>query len=491
MFGLGEGMGNDVLGGVGMPDGGITTMEQFQEFAKAVSTNSWNTDHATLTGMSALRLESLEMTMRAVVAKQESARLFKDLKRTPVTSTVHEWMTQTDLGGQFDGLFNSELGDISSEVGNYARNVMRIKYMMTQAQISHVASVQGIAGATLKARENKNAITRLTIGANRALYHGDETVAPNAIPGISAQLRAFDGGSHIIDAQALGVTDPNLLAQLMFQLKADVQQEANFGDLTHMYLDQYTQNDLDLHLFPQYRVHLDAQPTSLMLGAPVSGIRTSNGNVGTVQDMWINNPTTAMPQYAKKGKTTDGAPGALTATVVAAANLAGSFFDTPKAGVYYYSVAPIDANGVEGVPSAPASATIAAGGGATVTRAVNVDGKATGWALYRSTQDPATAPTLKDMRLVAKFPISQAAYIDGNQKVAGASSVYALNRDPESIQIAQLLPVTQFPLFPTRAAVIPWAVLFYWALQLGIPQHHYVIENYVPKNGWQPHKRPA
>lgn len=483
-YGLGS-----VTMGAGIPTGGITSFEDWNNFAKAVQTSSYQTDHANLTGMSALRLESLETTTRAVVATQETARLFKDLERSPVTSTVHEWTTQTSLGGQLDGLFNSETGGINSDVGDYMRNVMRIKYMATQAQISHVASTQGVIGAGLKARENKNAITRLIVGANRACYHGDETVSPNAVNGLTAQLRAFDGGSHVIDARAEGVKDANDLAQLMFRLKADTMQEGLYGNLSHVYLDHFTQNDLDLSLFPQYRMQVSGDPTSLMLGSPVSGIKTSYGNVNTVQDMWINNPTTSMPAYAKNNKLPDNAPGVLTLSATATPTVTGSFFDTPKAGVYYYSVAPINANGVEGLPTTPVSVTVAAGGGATLTVTPNVDGKATGYAIYRSTQDPTKVPTLKDMRLVTKVPMAQATYVDGNQKIAGASTLYALSRNPDSIKIAQLLPVTQFPLYPTNAAVIPWAVLMYWALQLGVPQHHWAIENYVPSNAWQPHKR--
>lgn len=483
-YGLGS-----VTMGAGIPEGGITSFEDWNNFAKSVQTSSYQTDHAQLTGMSALRLESLETTARAVVANSETARLFKDLKRDPVTSTVHEWTNQTSLGGQFDGLFNSETGSINSDVGDYQRLTMRIKYMATQAQISHVAASQGIMGASLKARENKNGIERLIVGANRACYHGDEAVSPNAVNGITAQLRAFDGGSHILNAQTEGVTDANELAQFMFRLKAETLQEGMYGNLSHVYLDHFVQNDLDTSLFPQYRVHMQNDPTSLTIGAPVSGIKTSSGNLETVQDMWINNPTTSMPVYAKNAKLPDNAPGALTMTATAAATLTGSFFDTPKAGIYYYSVAPINANGVEGLPTNPVSVTVAAGGGATITVTPNPDGKATGYALYRSTQDPATAPTLKDMRLVGRFPISQLTYEDGNQKLPGSSTIYALSRNPDSIAIKQLLPVTQFPLYATNAAVIPWAILFYWALQLGIPQHHWVIENYVPKNGWQPHKR--
>jgi hypothetical protein len=157
MYGLGQDL---VVAGQGIPAGGIGTYEDWNAFVKAVQTSTYETDHAQLTGLGAIRLESLEGTLRAVVEREETFKLFRALKRQPVTSAVHEFAVQTSIGGQPAGAFNSELGAIASDVGEYERRIVFVKYLMTMAAISHVAAVQkGIIN--LKAQENMNALLRL------------------------------------------------------------------------------------------------------------------------------------------------------------------------------------------------------------------------------------------------------------------------------------------------------------------------------------------
>src|SRR5690606_18933829 len=135
----------------------------------------------------ALRLESLEGQLRKVIETEQSFKLFKALKRTPVTSSVHEFTTQEDIGGSASGTFNSEIGPIASDVGDYTRNIVLVKYLMTQAQVSHVATVQkGIVD--LKANENRNALLRLSRTANWSSYHGDSTVAPMQFDGLYKRM---------------------------------------------------------------------------------------------------------------------------------------------------------------------------------------------------------------------------------------------------------------------------------------------------------------
>lgn len=483
--------GLSVSSGMGLPNGAqISSLEDWSNFAKAVQTSTYQTDHANLTGMAALRVESLEPTLRSVVAQDDTLTMFRALKRTPTTSAVHEYMTQTSRGGQFDGMFNSELGQIRQDVGDYKRDVLQIKYMMTGAAISHVASVQSLHGAQLRARENENALVRLSVGVERGIHHGDSRVAPNQFDGIKSTLEQ-KRSQNVIDLQ--GLSDANELAKLLFYYKAAVRQQGNYGDITDFVSDAFVQNDLDLSLFPQYRVHLDANPTDLMLGAPVSGIKTSMGNIKTSSSIWLDNNDNSKPKYVQNGnKLPDNPPGAFTAALAAnAAPVAGSRWTAGHAGTYYYSFAPIDANGVEGLPTTPASATVAANGSITGTITHNADGKATGIAIYRSTQNPTSAPNLADLRLVARIPVSNGAsttWVDKDIDIPGSSTIELINKKPEAISFIQLLPATQFPLYATSSAVIPWAVLLYGALLLGIPQHHYVLKNYLPSNAtWKPY----
>lgn len=485
MFGLGE-----VYSGNGIPAGGITSYDDWNAFAKAVQTSSYQTDHAQLEGFGALRPESLENQLKKVIETEDTFKLFKALKRMPVTSTVHEWSVQTDIGGQPAGAFNSELGAISSEVGAYDRRIVFLKYLMTQAAISHVASVQrGIVN--LKATENRNALLRLGRAANVSMYYGDSSVAPMQFDGIYKQLKTFKNGSHILDLE--GSSNVQALVDTIYTAFAKVIGQGNFGKLTHIHLDPLTQVALDRYLDPAYRVVLDNNPKTVDFGAPVSAIRTSFGQLATENDIWIENSDNSSPAYARYGKVPDSAPGA--PSVVSTPNagpVAGSKFTATRAGTYYLVVAAIDERGVEGQPSAAVSATVVANGAIDLDITPNADRKQTGYAIYVSTRNPSAAPSLSDYRLVERIPANPdrtaaTSYSFKMDKIPGASKLFLINRVPESIAWVQLLPATQFPLYPTNSAIIPWAVLLYGALQLGIPQHHFVIENFLPPQAtWKP-----
>jgi hypothetical protein len=492
MFGLGEG---NVMAGTGMPAGGITSYDDWNQFAKAVATSGYDTDHASLEGTQALRVESLEGQLRKVIEQEPTFKLFRALKRNPVTSAVHEWTVQTDIGGQPEGAFNSEIGSIGSNVGAYERRIVFIKYLMTQAAISHVASVQrGIVN--LKATENQNALLRLSRSANWAMYHGDSAVSPMQFDGLAAQLTAFRNGKHVRDLA--GSSDAQAVIDGVYAAYAEVIGLGNFGRLTHIHMDPQAQNALDRELDPAYRVNMDANPANLTYGAPVTGIRTSYGTVVTEQDIWINNSDNTMPNYARYAKVPDDAPGAPTlAILVSVGTTAGSQFTAAKGGgkTFFYRVCAIDNRGVESLPTAASSAAaVTAGHSVALTITPNADYKQTGYAIYRTKAlaGGSPAPDLAEYRLVKRVAANatasaDTAYTDLNTDVPGASNLFLINRVPQSIGWAQLLPATQFPLYPTNSAIIPWAVLLYGALQLSIPNHHFMLKNFVPATAqWKP-----
>lgn len=500
MFGLGQDL---VVAGQGVPAGGIGTYEDWNAFVKAVQTSTYQTDHSQLTGLGAIRLESLEGTLRAVVEREETFKLFRALKRQPVTSAVHEFAVQTSIGGQPAGAFNSELGSIASDVGEYERRIVFVKYLMTMAAISHVAAVQkGIVN--LKAQENMNALLRLGRTANWASYHGDADVSPMQFDGLEATLTKWRNGENVYDFQSQFSDLPDFsnpdnrtnyvraLVDILYSAYAKVMGVGNFGKLTHVHLDPFAQVSLDRYLDPAYRVVLDSNPNGLQIGAPVTGIRTSFGNVYTEQDVWIEGQG-AMPNYARYGKVPDTAPGTPTVAATAQTAVAGSKWTSNKAGTYFYVVAAIDERGVESVPSALVSATVAAGGAIQLTITPNADRKQTGYAIYRSKRNPGAAPDLKDLRLVKRIPANSdrtaaTVFVDKDLDVPGSSKIFAIRREPEALQWVQLLPATQFPLYPTNQAVIPWAVLLYGSLMPALPNHHVLIKNFVPPEApWKPY----
>ncbi|MCD0168061.1 phage capsid protein [Deinococcus sp. 23YEL01] len=489
MFGLGQ----EVLGN-GINGQAINSLQDWDNFAKAVQVSSYQTDHDGMTGVAAIRKESLEPTLRAVVAQSDTFTFFKGLKRQPVTSAVHEWMVQLSRGGQVDGMNIGELGEIQFDVGDYRRKVERLKLFATGAKISDFANVQSLEGESLRARENENAMVRIANAVERSLFVSDERYSPNKVNGFKAQVRNFEGGRNIINLN--GSSDVDDLVQTIFHIKADVRQEGNYGDVTDTYVDAATQNALDQKLMPQYRVQLDNNPTSLQYGAPVGAIKTSYGNLKLNHTIWNDSAANTQPTIVKnRGRVPDKVPGQPTVTVTPVASAPGSAdgWTAERAGEYWYAVSLVDADGREGLPSVLQSGTVAEGGALRVSgNAAFSAVTATGGRIYRSRKDRDTMPELKDLRLSGEFAVESDGsfeYVDVNQRIPGSSSVPVMNLKPDSIQWLQLRPAMQFPLFATNQLIHPWAVALYGTLQLGQPQHHYLIDGFVPESSpWQPFK---
>ncbi|GAA6747476.1 hypothetical protein QT17_01880 [Thermus sp. 2.9] len=494
-----DGLTNILFGG-GLPGfpNGIRTLEDWQAFAKAVQTAG--DPHALdfkagLSGVPAIRLESLEATLRSVVEREETFRLYKRLTPVPAFSSVAEWATQVGTGGDIADAFHSETSDIRGAVGEYRRNILRVKYLMTRAEISLAALQQRTVlgtGDDLKARENVNATLRLLRGLEWALFQGDEAVVPTQFDGIRAWL-AKEFPDHILDLKGSSNVD-ELYAAIYQAFGRTIGPDGGFGRITDVYLSPAVQNDLDLHLQPQWRVALDDNPRAVDYGAPVRAIRTSYGDVITTQDVWIEDPDaahlTTPAEVRTRGRLSPEAPAAPTLSAQAITSDPNSRFQAAQAGTYHYAVAAIGEGG-EGPLSALEAVTIAAGGGAELTIQPPAGYRQTGYAIYRSTKDPATLPTPADLRLVKRIPAGSdptqpVVFRDLNHDIPGSATLYLLDLSPEAIDWTQLLPMLQFPLAPVKATV-PWAVLLFGALKLGIPQRHWVVKNYLPKAArWKP-----
>ncbi|AYJ74840.1 hypothetical protein CSW25_07035 [Thermus scotoductus] len=494
-----DGLQNIVFGG-GLPGfpGGIRTWEDWQAFAKAVQTAG--DPHALdfkagLTGVPAIRLESIEATLRSVVEREESFRLFRRLQPVPAYSSVAEWATQVGIGGDLADAFHSETADIRGDAGQYKRNVLRVKYLMTRAEITIAALQQRTilgGGDDLKARENVNATLRILRALEWALFQGDEEVVPTQFNGIRAWL-AREFPDHIFDLR--GSSDTEALYSAIYEaFGRTIGPDGGFGKITDVYLSPTVQNDLDLYLAPQWRVPLSENPRAIEYGAPVVGIRTSYGDVATVQDVWIEDPNaahlTTPAEVRTRGRISPSAPGAPGLTVSPVGSDPASRFEAGHAGTYYYAVAALGEGG-EGPLSSIEAVTVAGGGGAELTITPPTGYGQTGYAIYRSTRNPATAPTPADLRLVTRIPAGSdptqpVVWRDLNHEIPGSATVYLLDLSPEAIDWTQLMPMIQYPLAPVKATV-PWAVLLFGALKLGIPQRHWVVKNYLPKAArWKP-----
>jgi hypothetical protein len=456
------------------------------ELQKAL-TAGYGTDVSTLTGGGSLRIQSLDKTMQATIQENKHFRLFNELAKTGAGATVDEWTEQSGVGGFLGGSTNTETGVINESTGTYARRVGLVKYLMTKRQVSLVSTL-GNNIASSEAVEQQAGAKQLLTDAEYLSFTGDSTVVPTEFDGIYAQIYAgvvagqVDSG-NILDAGAQSLASMN-------QAAAQISRRDNFGTPTHLFMSQLVQADFDTGLDPAFRVSLNNVPNGgISLGSPVVGIRTSWGDVSANPDVFINDGDQTAPfqvSYASLATANDGMKPTL--AVDASVSDTASNFAAAQAGNYYWLVTGLNAAGQStGVISAQTA--VAAGKKVTLTITRSAGAQETGYAIYRSRLNGTNTPS--DFRLMTRIPCAGATstYVDLNRDIPGTTMAYVLNMNPgdHAINWRQLLPMMKFPLYPTNAAVIPWAQLMFGYLRITKRRHHAVIKNILPNGSkWKP-----
>lgn len=476
----------DIKAGAGITGG--ASMEAVAELQKAL-TAGYGTDVSTLTGGGALRIQSLDRTMQATIQENKHFRLFNELQKTSAGATVDEWTEQSGVGGFLGGSTNTEAGVIAEQTGSYARRVGLVKFLMTKRQVSLVSTL-GNNLASSEAIEAQAGAKQLLTDAEFLSFEGDSAVVPTEFDGIYAQIAAgitagqVDGG-NILDAGGQSLASINLVNQAA----AQVSRRDNFGTPTHIFLSQLAQADFDTGLDPAFRVSLSGTGQDIMLGAPVKGIRTSWGDVANMPDVFLRDGDDMTPFEVKYSAlataNTANKPASVT---LAVASDTASKFGAAHAGNYYYLVTGVTAAG-ESDGRISAQQAVAAGQKCTLTITASGGAAETGYAIYRSRLNGTN--TASDFRLVARVAKAGATttYVDLNRDIPGTTKAFVLNMSPgdHAINWRQLLPMLKFPLYPTNAAVIPWAQLMFGYLRITKRRQHAVIKNILPNGAvWRP-----
>ncbi|WP_431860147.1 hypothetical protein [Azospirillum sp.] len=456
--------------------------------AKALEAG-YGTDVSQLTGGAALRVQSLDTTMQAVIQENEDFKLFNRLAKPKAGATVDEWTEQNGIGGFLGGSTNTETGTIEESTGSYARRVGMVKFLMTKRQVSLVQTLQNTL-ADSEATEYNNGALELLSNAEYLCFEGDDTVVPTEFSGIFAQMvqGVADGhvdGGNIIDHEA---TSLDSIVPIN-KAAAQIRKFGNFGRLTDIYFSPLVQADLDNSLDPAFRVALNNAPNSIMLGTPVVGIRATGGNIGTTEDIFIRDEELQTPfelRYPTYAAKQVGLKPAAVAGVAAAD--AQSKFKAGHAGNYYYLVTGVNAKGQS---TGLISAQVAVGAGDKVTLSItkSAAGEETGYVIYRSRKNGTNA--VDDFREMVRIGRTgnTTTYVDYNRDIPGTTKAYLLDMraGQTAINWRQLLPMMKFQLFPNNQPVIPWAQLLFGYLRITKRRHMAVIKNILPNGAiWRP-----
>lgn len=478
--------------GMGLHGFGTSSANQVSELNKALSAG---TAVSNQTGGSALRVESLEESLKVLTYTDRHLKLWPKVYKSPAYSTVEEYNQLLEYGDDGYGPFVRE-GELPlANDSRYQRRTQLIKFMGTTREITHPATLVHPAHGDLIALENQNGIMWLLRQIEIFLFTGNSKLA--ALGGESEQWDGLD----------------SLIAEDNFiDLEGAPPQEADFEEVTNLLAENYAyptdaflgfrpMSDLVKTMYPRHRVQLPA-PADGRIGQAVNSMVTQAGLLNFNADIFITRAPTAPDAVRGPASLVPTAPASVTPTVDLAATIGE--FDKSQGGddaQYAYRVSAANRFG-ESIATTPVLAsaaltgTQAAEGRAiqlSITNAAALSVAPEFFNVYRSvaldstiTPGEAAALPAEAFSLIQKIPaqsvtaggVTPAAGViyDDNRTMPFTESAYVGELTPQVITFRQLAPLMKLDL-AVLAPAYRWMILLYGALLLFAPRKFAKIIN--------------
>lgn len=418
------------------------------------------------TGGSALRVESLEASLKVLTYTSSHVKFWKKIFKTPAYSTVEEYNQLTDYGGEASPFVQEgELPQASDS--SYVRRTKLVKFLGTVREVTHQATLVHPAHGDLIALENQNGIMWLLQQVERHLFTGDSSLA------FDGESEQWDGLDSLIDASNIIDLENGTLQE------ADIEEAANmiienYGYPTDMFLGTRTMSDLNKTLYPRERIQLPA-PQNGQIGNTISTMATQAGIIEFNPDIFIRR--TPSPPAAATSPNAPATPASIAAGAVTGTT--GDHDKAAPAGTSYFAYVVTACNRFgESAPSPFMGAAVAmtafekAAGNyvpLTITNPAVIGGFPPEYfRIYRSRASTVNAvpSSLSDYALIAQVPASSQAasgtttYNDVNLILPFTSSAYLGELTPSVITFRQLMPLMKMDLAVLSPAY-RWMILLY------------------------------
>jgi len=250
---------------------GEATMAELSELRKALEIGY--SQPTTGTGFDALRVESLEQTLKLLTYSANHIRLWSQIPKVDAYSTVEEYNRLVQYGSDGGGFVPS--GELPEEEDTtYERADQKVKYIGSTRSIHHPATLVRTVPPDLVAQETSNGALWIMGKANSALYNGDADVVPQEWNGLTKQI--IDGGGIVIDmaGQPLSEDDMEDAVQQVVE---------NFGTPTSFFSNSKVFHDFSKLMQDKQRF---AGPgvSAGSAGVPITGYKTISGEISFQPD---------------------------------------------------------------------------------------------------------------------------------------------------------------------------------------------------------------
>lgn len=411
-------------------------------------------------GGAALRVESLEASLKVLTYSDQHIRFWKNLPKRQAYNTVEEYNTLSSYGDQSNAFLPEGVMPETND-SQYNRQVALIKYMGTTRVVTHPMTLVKAAHGDVIARENQNGILWLLRKIEESLFWGNNQLVFNysglsggtegiEYPGLDAQIDP----TMVIDAGGNPLSE-GLLNDAVEKLAE------NFAQATHIYCPYKVATDFDKTMFSKERVLMPSPTGGLNAGTVIQNFNSHFGEVKIIPDIFLTKNRKAAglaPTSASSGN----APQAPASISGATGGTTGVWKTT---GNVFYKVTAVNRYG-ESAASAASGAVNVSAATLVVTLTITNPNPISGlvpdyFNVYRS--DTGATGSFFYVQSIAPSSISSAGTTtatDTGSFMTNVSTVFIGQLAPEILSVLQLAPLMKMDL-AVLGPSIRWMILFY------------------------------
>ena len=414
-------------------------------------------DTADLTTASgaALKVESLEKTLKHLTFRENDIKMWKDIPKKPAYNTVEEFNQQVSYGQDRGGFYaEGELPD--EEDSTYVRRAQFTKYLGVTKSVTHQMTLVRSTIGDIMQKTIKDGTMWILRKLDQSLFFGNDKLIDLEFNGFIAQQEYSDGwvnrndyynSDSVIDMRG------NALTEDAIESAANTIVE-NYGLATQLYTAPSVLSGFVKQFYGNKFIMPNTQALSNgVMGQRVQQFESQFGSIGLNQDIFFKKKPS---KTAGSVATSDKAPKAPTVTVKAVDVAEGSKWGQEDSGAVYYAVSAFNRYGESALSIiSDAAVTVVAGGAADLTIQDTAGGihKATAFRIYRTKKGGTATGEFYPLFEVSLDDVARG--LDG----AAAGSVRDLNIflpnceqalvmqfDNEVVEFAQLAPLMKMDL---------------------------------------------
>jgi hypothetical protein len=452
---------NEVFSGNG------ASMEELQNLNKALDAQAItgrDTANSTTAGGAALKVESLDKTLKVITFSESNIKLWKMIPKKTAYNTVEEFNQLASYGNDRGGsLLEGELP--SNEDSTYIRRSQLVKFYGVTKSVTHPMSLvntQASVGNIVE-REVKNGTLWILRKVNKALTRGNSAIIPTEFNGLYAQHAQndlFSTKDQYYNSEVVVDLRGAPLTEVYIERGAEAIVE-NYGVATHLIAPPAVLSKFVASFYGNKFIPINSD--AVRAGEVGQAVQTFQSQYGPIKLEWDVFMNPEKPRTLAESATDTKAPLPIVVdgtTPIAVNTDATSKWVSADAGNYLYAVASVNRFG-ESALTALSSTVVAAVAGSSIdlkfTAAVSDPNPATGFTIYRSNKG-ATTGGGANATFYPLFQISTAelgtgfdgtganVVRDKNRILPSTANALLIQNDSETFEFAQLAPLMKMDL---------------------------------------------